>query len=165
MTYKVLQYSETRKNDGYIDQSAYSVEETFATYGEAKRFWNSLSVSKDWRTEWDVRNAPWLSMKNVWECKSLDEYADNEYVQTLDFEEFGYPNFKAFEDLRERWEGEGWYWIEGKVDEGKAVWFEWESQIEDWLPSNLDHCPEIKYYGDDDVPNDPEVKPDGSVNW
>lgn len=99
MMYKVLQYSETRKNDGYVDQSAYAVEETFATYEEAKRFWNSLSVSKDWRTEWDVRNAPWLSMKNVWECKSLDEYAGNEYVQTLDFEEFGYPNFKAYQSL------------------------------------------------------------------
>lgn len=149
MTYKVLQYSETRKNDGYVDQSAYAVEETFATYEEAKRFWDSLNVSKDWRTEWDVRNSPWLSMKNYWECKSLDEYAGDDYVETLEYEEFGYPNFKAFEDLRERWEGEGWYWIEGVVDSGKAVWFEWESQIEDMLPDNFEACPAIKYYGDD----------------
>lgn len=53
-----------------------------------------------------------------------------------------------------KWQGEGWYNVEGMVDEGKAVWLDSEWMLEEWLEQRPGA--DVEFFGSGDEPDGAE---------
>lgn len=57
--------------------------------------------------------------------------------------------------MLKEWKGEGWYNVEGMVDEDEAVWLEDEWMLEEWLEQRPGAI--VEYFGNFDVPDGKEA--------
>lgn len=146
MAYQVIGYSEKRKNNGYVDYSDYGVNETFETLEQAQQLYESINLKNIFVTEWNCRQKPWLSMQNTYYSKELLEVENDEIVDCINIESFGYWHYKADELAEETWQGAGIY----KVNFNNPTFIDSEEKLKTIIRPLIATNPTVEFCGSRD---------------
>lgn len=75
------------------------------------------------------------------------------------------PEYLFDEYISKRWNGEGWYTIQGYTEPNKAIWLESEWMLREIVEHSLQVEPIVLMYGSGDNPNNPNVEAGGNYYY